>query len=160
MKFLDNLSRHQLKKVIINRQTFVEYQYHWGGSYYLGDRFSLSEFAEMFDISTRTAQRWLEPNKTPLHVLRHLALLTGAVLASEAFDGFYITDDAIFTPAGRRFDPGTLEAIQWKMQEVEVLRRDIQKLRTEFEKKCYQLRVAADYWRAKAGAPMASNDED
>lgn len=160
MKFFDDRTRHSIKKFINKNRVTIEYTYHWGGNYYLGESFTPAEFCQIFEISKRTVDRWLKPDAMPLWALRHLAMLTGAVMASAAFEGFYMADGGLYTPAGRRFDPGTLEAIQWKMQETEILRKDLAKLRTEFERKCYQLRVSADYWREKAGAPMASNDED
>lgn len=161
MKFFNDRRRHSIKKFMVANRTKVEYSYHWGGNFYLGDCFTLQEFIELFEISKRTAQRWLvDPDSMPLWALRHLALITGAVMASTAFEGFYIVEGALYTPAGRKFEPGTLEGIQWKMQETEILRRDLNELREKYDTETHQLRLSADYWREKAGAPMASNDED
>ncbi len=160
INFLDSLHRHQLKKVIIKKQLFVDYSYQYNERHELAHRFDLPEFTALFQISARTAHRWLQPGAVPpVYVYRHLALITGAVLPSARFKGFYFADDGLYTPAGRRFDPGTLETVAWNIQEAQVLRREYKRLREETDKTLERLRIGLDYWRRLAGAPVASNDD-
>ena len=159
MIFLNDNTRHQLEKVIINKQLCIRYTFDLGGLECFSDLFSVEDFMRIFEISKRTVQRWLETG-APTHALRHLALLTGAVLPSAKFRGFYLRDNGLYTPSGHRFDAGQLETIAWHHQELNLLRREVRRLETESERVIHQLTIAVDHWRKQAGAPMAANDED
>lgn len=156
MKYFDGSVDHQVKKIIINRRTLVEYSLDLGGNRYRSSHFTLQEFADIADCSTRTALRWLDSGDLPRWLPILLALLSGALVPFEAFAGFHLSNDGITTPGGHTLSPGALESLAWRNQENRALWRRISDQADEMKR----LQVGMDYWREKAGAPIAANDED
>ena len=126
-----------------------------GGLQYVSAQVSIADFARLTFSSVRSVQRWLQHNAFPGWVQPFCDLLLLGKLADPAFEGFYVRDGKIFTPADHGIPAPQFEAIVWNYQQVRVFDRRID----ELEQQLATANAATEFWRDKAGAGSAANDE-
>jgi hypothetical protein len=145
-----------LKLIQVGASKNIQFSQEIEPNRYLTHSFTAREMATLLSVTLRTVQRWMKKGDFPPWLDRHISMLTGAHIASKGWRGFYFSEGSIYTPAGHKLSPGALETLAWRNQENRALwrRLALQELAITRQK------VATDYWREKAGAPLAANDED
>jgi len=108
------------KKPLYHQLTFDQLCDHYG----LLD----GQLITLLEVDKRTLASWRKKDNAPM-MARKLITLHHRGLLSSDWEGFYIKDDTIHTPAGQRFTSGEILGFYYKFQLINNYQRENKRLK-------------------------------
>jgi len=109
--------------------------------------YTVQGLADRLRISSRTVRRWYAKNKAPHTVIELLQCLHGDLSKIHPdWHGWSIgRDGLLYTPDGKPFDPGHIQAIIYQRQLVRHLSQQVKQLNREKKEFKFMTQAANEY---------------